>query len=127
MIYRIMADLLVIVHLLFIIFVLFGGGLLMWRRFFIFMHLPAVFWAALISFKSWICPLTPLENYLRDIAGTAGYEQGFVEHYLIPIIYPSHLTSAIQNMLGIFVLLINLGIYCLVYYKHIAKRRGKRG
>ena len=127
MIYLILADLLVIVHLLFIIFVLLGGLLLMLRGFLIFVHLPAVIWAALISFNSWICPLTPLENYLRRAAGTAGYEQGFVEYYLIPIIYPSNLTSDIQIMLGIFVVLINLGIYCLVYSKRMAKRDGKRG
>ena len=104
-----------------------GGLLLMLHRCFIFLHLPAVIWAVLISFKGWICPLTPLENYLRGIAGTAGYEQGFVEYYLIPIIYPSNLTSNIQIMLGILVVLINLGIYSLVYYKRMAKQSGKRG
>ena len=126
MIYLILADLLVIVHLLFIIFVLLGGLLLMLRGSLIFVHLPTVIWAAVISFKGGICPLTPLENYLRGVAGTAGYEQGFVEYYLIPIIYPSNLTSNIQIMLGIFVLLINLCIYCLVYYKRMAKRGGKQ-
>ena len=126
MIYLILADLLVIVHLLFIIFVLLGGLLLMLRGSLIFVHLPTVIWAAVISFKGGICPLTPLENYLRQVAGTAGYEQGFVEYYLIPIIYPSNLTSNIQIMLGIFVLLINLCIYCLVYYKRMAKRGGKQ-
>ena len=126
MIYLILADLLVIVHLLFIIFALLGGLLLIWRGSLFFVHLPAAIWAALISFKGWICPLTPLENYLRGIAGTAGYEQGFVEYYLIPIIYPSNLTANIQIMLGALVLLINLCIYCLVYYKRMAKRGGKQ-
>lgn len=126
MVYLILADLLVIVHLLFIIFVLLGGGLLVWRGSIIFVHLPAVIWAALISFKGGICPLTPLENQLRQVAGTTGYEQGFVEYYLIPIIYPSNLTANIQIMLGALVLLINLCIYCLVYYKRMAKRGGKQ-
>jgi hypothetical protein len=127
MTYLILADLLVLVHLLFIIFVLLGGLLLMLHGSLIFVHLPAVIWAALISFKGWICPLTPLENHLRRVAGSADYEQGFVEHYLIPIIYPSNLTPNIQVMLGIFVLLINLSIYCFVYYKRMAKHGGKRG
>ena len=127
MIYLMLADLLVVVHLLFIIFVILGGLLLMLRGSLVFVHLPAVIWAALISFKGWICPLTPLENYLRGVAGTAGYEQGFVEYYLIPIIYPNNLTSNIQIMLGIFVVLINLGIYCLVYFKRMTKHGGKRG
>lgn len=126
MIYLILADLLVIVHLLFIFFVLLGGLLLMLHRCFIFLHLPAVIWAVLISFKGWICPLTPLENYLRDVAGSTGYEQGFVEYYLIPIIYPSSLTANIQVMLGILVVAINLGIYCLVYYKCRDKQGGRR-
>lgn len=126
MIFRIMADLLVIVHLMFIIFVLFGGLLLIWRGSLIFIHLPAAIWAALISFKGGICPLTPLENHLRGVAGSAGYEQGFVEHYLIPIVYPGNLTPNIQFLLGMLVVLINLGIYGWVYYKHMAKRRRKQ-
>ncbi|PSV48202.1 DUF2784 domain-containing protein [Photobacterium indicum] len=126
MTYLILADLLVLVHLLFIIFVLLGGLLLMLRGSLIFVHLPAVIWATLISFKGWICPLTPLENHLRRVAGSADYEQGFVEHYLIPIIYPNNLTPNIQVMLGIFALLINLSIYCFVYYKRMAKHGGKR-
>jgi len=126
MIYLILADLLVIVHLLFIIFVILGGLLLTLRGSIVFVHLPAVIWASLSSFKGWICPLTPLENYLRSVAGVDPYEQGFVEYYIIPIIYPSSLTANIQILLGFLVVLINLGIYCLVYYKRIAKHRGKR-
>lgn len=127
MIYLILADLLVIVHLLFIIFALLGGLLLIWRGSLIFVHLPAAIWAALISFKGWICPLTPLENYLRGAAGTEGYQEGFIGHYLIPIIYPSSLTLNIQLLLAILVIFINLCIYSFVYYKYMAKRRRKRG
>ncbi|MFT6984935.1 MAG: hypothetical protein ACJAT7_000738 [Psychromonas sp.] len=119
MIYLILADLLVIVHLLFIIFALLGGLLLIWRASLFCVHLPAVVWAALISFKGWICPLTPLENQLRSIAGTQGYTEGFVSHYLIPVIYPVGLTLNMQIILGIFVVVINIGIYCFVYYKRM--------
>ncbi len=125
MIYLILADLVLIVHLLFIIFALLGGLLLIWRRYLFFVHLPAAIWAALISFKGWICPLTPLENQLRSVAGAKGYAGGFVSHYLIPVIYPVNLTLNIQILLGILVVLINIGIYCLVYYKLMTKRGGK--
>jgi hypothetical protein len=119
MFYQILADLVVIVHLLFIIFALLGGLLLLLRGYLVFIHVPAAIWAALISFKGWICPLTPLENCLRSTAGAEGYTGGFVEHYLIPLIYPVGLTLKIQIIFGIFVVLINIGIYAFVYYKRI--------
>jgi hypothetical protein len=119
MYYQILADLVVIVHLLFIIFALFGGLLLFLRGYLVFIHVPAAIWAALISFKGWICPLTPLENVLRSAAGAEGYTGGFVAHYLIPLIYPVSLTLKIQIIFGIFVVLINIGIYAFVYYKRL--------
>jgi len=125
MIYLMLADLLVVVHLLFIIFALFGGLLLIFRGYLVFVHLPAAIWAALISFKGWICPLTPLENYLRGIAGNEGYVGGFVAHYLLPVIYPVSLTPNIQIILGIFVVLINIGIYSFVYFKCMVKQGRK--
>lgn len=127
MIYSILADLVLIVHLLFIIFALLGGLLLIWRYSLFFVHLPAAIWAALISFKGWICPLTPLENQLRGLAGSEGYTGGFVSHYLIPVIYPVNLTLTIQIVLGIFVVLINIGIYSFVYYKRMTKQSRKLG
>ncbi len=126
MIYLLLADLVLIVHLLFIAFVLLGGLLLILRRALIVVHLPALIWAALSSFRGWVCPLTPLENYLREAAGMTGYQQGFIEYYLLPIIYPSNLTPHLQIMLGVLVVLVNLAIYGLVYYKTMAKRGGKR-
>ncbi len=127
MIYLILADLLVLVHLLFIIFVLLGGLLLILRSYLVFVHLSAVIWASLISFKGWTCPLTPLENYFRQAAGTEGYQEGFVSHYLIPVIYPDNLTLYMQSALGILVIVINISIYSLVYYKRKAKQHGKQG
>ncbi|WP_028863018.1 DUF2784 domain-containing protein [Psychromonas aquimarina] len=127
MLYLILADLLVLVHFLYILFVLLGGLLLILRSYLFFIHLPAVVWASLLSFKGWICPLTPLENYLRQAAGTEGYQEGFISHYLIPIIYPDNLTLNMQSALGILVIVVNISIYSLVYYKHIAKQHGKQG
>ncbi len=125
MFYQIVADLVVIAHLLFIIFALFGGLLVILRGYLVFFHVPAVIWASLISFKGWLCPLTPLENYLRSAAGTEGYADGFVEHYLIPVIYPVDLTSTIQIIFGIIVVIVNLGIYAFIYYKNITNRSGR--
>ncbi len=109
--YRILADLVVLVHLAFILFAVFGGILVLsWKRY-AWVHLPAVLWAALIEFMGWVCPLTPLESWLREKGGGSGYRAGFVEHHILPILYPDSLTRPSQVALGAFVLGINLGIY----------------
>ncbi|MGR5244882.1 DUF2784 domain-containing protein [Vibrio sp. PNB23_22_6] len=118
MIYRMLADLVVILHLLFIIFALIGGVLVRWRSYMLFIHIPAALWVTVISFKGWICPLTPLENQLRQAAGDEGYPGGFVEHYIIPIIYPVELRFDGQVLLGLAALGINIVIYALVYYRY---------
>ncbi|MGR5208589.1 MULTISPECIES: DUF2784 domain-containing protein [Vibrio] len=118
MIYRMLADLVVILHLLFIIFALIGGVLVRWRSYMLFIHIPAALWVTVISFKGWICPLTPLENQLRQAAGDEGYPGGFVEHYIIPIIYPVELRFDVQVLLGLAALGINIVIYALVYYRY---------
>ncbi|MGR5448843.1 DUF2784 domain-containing protein [Vibrio campbellii] len=118
MIYRMLADLVVMLHLLFIIFALIGGVLVRWRSYLLFIHIPAALWVTVISFKGWICPLTPLENQLRQAAGDEGYPGGFVEHYIIPIIYPVELRFDVQVLLGIAALGINIVIYALVYYRY---------
>ena len=107
----IVADLLVLLHLAFILFVLLGGLLVLrWRRL-MWMHLPVVAWGAAIEFVGWVCPLTPLENRLRAAAGDAGYGGGFIEHYLIPLIYPADLTRELQWLLGAVVLVVNAVVY----------------
>jgi len=109
--YRLLADLVVILHLAFVAFALFGGLLaLKWKRI-VWVHVPAALWAAVIEFGGWICPLTPLENQLRAKAGEQGYSGGFVEHYLLPAIYPSGLTPRVQAILGTAVLAVNLFAY----------------
>lgn len=111
MLYRALADLVVLVHLAFIVFAVIGGLLVLKNRWLIWFHVPAATWAALIEFRGWPCPLTPLEIGLRLAASDAGYETGFIEQYLVPIIYPQGLTSDIAVLLGIFVVTINLTIY----------------
>lgn len=118
--YQHLADLVVIIHLLFILFVVFGGLLLLrWRKL-IWLHLAAVLWGVAIEVFGWICPLTPLENWLRFKSLSSSYETGFVEHYLLPIIYPQGLTREIQSILALVVIVVNALIYCLVF------RRRKR-
>jgi len=112
--YIILADFVVVVHFLFILFVVFGGLLVLWRKSWAWFHLPAVLWAALIEFAGWTCPLTPLENTFREQGGSVSYEPGFVEHYLLPIIYPAELTRDLQVLLGIAVLGINVVLYLWV-------------
>jgi len=111
-----LADLLVLAHLLFVAFVMAGGALLIrWPRL-IWLHLPAAIWGAYIELAGGICPLTPLENQLRLQAGQDGYSGGFVDHYLLPILYPANLTLPVQQVLGGLVILVNLGIYARVFW-----------
>jgi len=108
------ADLLVVVHLTFIIFVVAGGFLtLKWRRL-VYFHPPAALWGAWIEFSGRLCPLTPAEQQLRRVGGAAGYAGTFVEHYLLPVIYPADLTREIQIFLGAGVVTVNLVAYALL-------------
>lgn len=117
MAFSLAADLLVLLHLAFILFVVLGG-LLVWRWWqVVFLHLPAVVWGVLLEFNGWQCPLTPLEQQLRIAAGVAGYSGGFVAHYLLPLIYPAGLTMSYQVLLGSGALLINLAIYGWLLFK----------
>ena len=111
MTYRILADLLVGVHALFVAFVVLGGLLAVRWPWVALLHLPAAIWGALIEFQGWICPLTPLEKSLRGAAGQAGYQGGFIEHYLLPVLYPAGLTRGVQLMLGAAVIVVNLTVY----------------
>ena len=119
MVYRILADLVVVIHLMFILFVVLGGLLVIKWRWFACLHLPALMWGGLVEFTGWICPLTPLENCLRKLGGDAGYETGFIVHYLVPIIYPEGLTRMDQTILGFMLVLINICIYLRVWRRHI--------
>lgn len=111
MLYGFLADLMILVHLSFVVFVVAGGGLAFWWSWMPWLHLPAAAWGALIEFQGWICPLTPLENALRRRAGEAGYAGGFVEHYLLPVLYPGGLSREIQMALGGLVIAVNAAVY----------------
>jgi hypothetical protein len=117
MIYRIVADLLVVVHFAFILFVIFGGLTVLKWHWMALVHLPVAAWGAIVELKSWVCPLTPWENKFRVLAGQDGYNEGFIEHYLLPIIYPPGLTKDIQTTLGLLVVTINLVIYGVFLYR----------
>jgi Protein of Unknown function (DUF2784) len=108
------ANAVVLLHLGFIVFVLFGAVLVMRYRWVAWVHIPAFVWGAGVEFLGAICPLTPLEQHLRLLAGDQAYTGGFVEHYILPVMYPAGLTQSVQNWLGLFVVAINIGIYAVV-------------
>ncbi len=115
MLYRILADLILLAHLGFILFILLGGLLaLRWKRA-AFIHLPAAGWGILVEWAGWICPLTPLENYFRRAGGAVGYSGSFVDRYLMPLVYPAQLSREVQLLLGCLVLAVNAAIYLLVW------------
>jgi hypothetical protein len=114
MAYRILADLVLGVHALFVVFVVAGGLLALRWPWVAAVHLPAAVWGTLIEFGGWICPLTPLEKSLRASAGQAGYEGGFIEHYLLPVLYPAGLSQGVQIVLGSLVIAVNLVVYGLL-------------
>jgi len=113
--YALLADLVLVLHAAFILFVVLGGLLVLWRRRLVWLHVPAAAWGILIEFRGWICPLTFVENDLRLAAGGSGYAGGFIDHYLAPLVYPAALTHATQLMLGSAALLVNVVVYALVW------------
>jgi hypothetical protein len=111
---RILADLIVIVHFVFVVFVVAGGALVLrWPRL-AYVHLPAALWGAWIEFSGRVCPLTPLEKALRTRAGEGAYSGDFIGHYVLPVLYPVGLTRGVQVWLGLGVLLVNLAVYTVV-------------
>jgi hypothetical protein len=120
--YRALADTVVLVHLAFVLWVVLGGiAALRWPKL-AWAHLPAAAWGAAIEFGGWICPLTYLENHLRLLGGGAAYRGGFVDRYILHILYPQGLTRGTQVVLGIVVLAIN----GYVYSRLAARRRAPR-
>ena len=115
MAFRILADATVVLHLAFVLFVVLGGLIVaQWPRV-AWVHLPAAAWAAWVEFAGWVCPLTPLENWLREQSGGTAYTSSFIEHYLLPILYPASLSRELQWALGGIVLLVNAVVYIVVF------------
>lgn len=115
MVYGLLADLVVLLHGAFVLFVVLGVFLVArWRRL-LPIHLACAAWGAYLEFTGAICPLTPLENHFRGLAGEAGYAGGFIEHYLVPVIYPPGLTERTQIVLGIGVVVLNVTAYLVLW------------
>ena len=109
--YQLLADLVLIVHLAFVVFVLCGGLLVLRWRWIAWLHLPAAVWGAVVEFTGWICPLTPLENWLRTQGGETSYRSDFITQYLLPVLYPGDLTRDLQLLLGTRVVVLNAAAY----------------
>lgn len=123
MVYRLLADATVALHAAFILFVVCGGFLVLRDARWACVHLPAVAWVVWLEFSGAICPLTPLENAWRALAGEAGYAGGFIDHYLVPVIYPAGLTPRVQWLLGGLVAAVNGGVYGLLWRRRRRMRR----
>ena len=122
MIYRIAADCVLLLHLAFTLFAVLGGLLVLRRPSLLWLHLGAVFWGVVIELADWICPLTPLENFLRERGGEAGYTGGFIEHYVARFLYPENLPIELRYLLGGGLVAVNLIIYGYIFW---TRRRRK--
>lgn len=112
-----LADAVLLLHLAFIVFVVFGALFVYQYRWIAWMHLPMVLWASIVNLTHWYCPLTPLENYFRIAAGQAGYEGGFIAHYLLPLVYPQGMSYDLGMVIGLGVFIWNAVIYSLAIYR----------
>lgn len=117
MFYRLLADAVLAMHFAFIVFVVGGGLLAVWRWHLTWLHLPALVWGIWIQLSGRICPLTPLENTLRRLGSEAGYNGGFIEHYLLPLIYPEGLTRTVQVGLGFALITFNTIVYAWAWWR----------
>ena len=123
MIYRLLADLVLVLHFAFVVFAVFGGALVLRYPNMLKVHLLALSWAIVVQWADWVCPLTPLENYLRGLGGEAGYDGSFVEHFVLKILYPQELTPELRTMLGLALIIMNVAVYTFVM---AGKRRQAR-
>jgi hypothetical protein len=126
MLYRVLADLVLVAHFAFILFAIFGGLLVLLRFHIIWLHVPALVWGAIIVGLGAICPLTPLENALRGMAGQQAYTGGFLEHYLLLAIYPPGLTREVQVLLAAGLVILNVIIYILVWQRYGRQKTADR-
>jgi hypothetical protein len=120
--YRVLADAVVAVHLAFIVFVVAGSVLILWRRSVAWLHVPALIWGSLVELTGWICPLTPLEDRFRELSGQQPYAGDFVERHLLALVYPAGLTRSTQIALGVAVLCLN-GLAYWTLMRHLVRHR----
>lgn len=113
--YRLLADAVVVFHFAVVLFVIAGAGLVLWRRWVAFVHLPVVAWVVFAECFQYLCPLTYLEDWLRQRGGEAAYRGDFVAHYIMPVLYPNGLTPRIQVAFGLLVFAINAALYALAF------------
>jgi hypothetical protein len=113
-VYGNLATLVVLFHFAFILFVMFGGILALWWRWAPWVHIPCFLWGSWIEISGGICPLTPLENRLRRAAGESEYFGSFIEHYILPVMYPGALAREVQLALAVGLVLLNVSIYAWV-------------
>jgi len=123
MLFRLLADLVVLAHLAFVAFVILGGLLAFRFRSLLWAHVPAVIWAGVVELSGSTCPLTPLENWLRERGGGRGYRGDFIEHYVLPLLYPESLTRETQVALGLGALALNGVLYGALYRRK--RRKGR--
>jgi hypothetical protein len=121
-VYNILANAIVLVHFLFIVFVVCGGLLVIFRPQMAFIHLPAAAWGTAVEIFGWVCPLTPLENHFSQLAYGSSYSGDFIVRYLIPVIYPENLTATMQQVFGGLVIVINIIFYALAIRKHRSRK-----
>lgn len=119
--FSLLADLVVVIHFLFILFVIFGGLLVLHKRSWACLHIPVAVWGAIVEFTGWICPLTPLENWLRLQGGGPAYTSDFIDRYVVSLIYPSSLTRSQQLFLGLGVIMINGAIYGWIMWRRLKR------
>jgi hypothetical protein len=124
-IYRVLADAVVLLHFVFLLFVVLGGLLVLrwWKV--AWLHLPAVAWGAFVEMYLRYCPLTPLENRLREQGGLGTYDTGFIDHYIVPLIYPPGLTPSLQFALGVLLIVFYAIVYAIAWRRRSMERQGR--
>jgi hypothetical protein len=116
MLARLFADTILLLHFFFVLFAILGGLAVLYKRRLIWLHVPVVLWSSLVNLAGWTCPLTPLENFFHAAAGQTGYEGGFIEHYIEPLVYPSGMPRNFELIAGVSILVWNLVVYAFLIY-----------
>ncbi|HTL62152.1 MAG TPA: DUF2784 domain-containing protein [Nitrospira sp.] len=118
--YLLLADAVMLVHVLFVLFVIFGSLLVLRRPWIVWLHAPALAWGAIVEIGGMVCPLTPLESRLRVLGGESGYAQDFLSHWLLTLLYPAFVSRGVQITMGALLILLNLALYSWVWTRRRA-------